>query len=325
MRTAPAVIALLLLALASACGDPAEPPSVEEPPDTQLEPGPDDDEPDDDLAPEPLQLRVATFNVKLFFDTRCDSGRCRPGDWEQTPSIALFDRRADALADAIEALDADIVLLQELETVESLEALQQRMADRYPVAVLGETGGSASVDVGVLSTGTKRRVVTHRHRYFDRPGQTGRTRFAREFLEVQIDVEGHRVVVFSAHFKSKLNDDPSRRLGEATMARQIMLEAAEREPEATIILGGDLNDTPGSAPLNALEEGGALLRVASDVGRSQSWTYDYRGQLNELDHLYMVVGTGAYLPGTARSHHSNEDGGLADSDHAALTADFELR
>ena len=88
-----------------------------------------------------------------------------------------------------------------------------------------------------------------------------------------------------------------------------------------IIMGGDLNDVPGSEPINALEDGGLLLRAASDVSLEVSWTYNFRGQLNELDHLYLAVGTVRYLPGSARAVR-DRDNGLGGSDHAAMAADF---
>ncbi len=315
--------ALLIAAALAGCKTP--PPEAPEPDPVALdeaEPQPATPDPEDAPAG-PETIRVATFNVALFFDTRCDSGDCGEGYWEQLPTVEQFEARANILARAIERLDADVVLLQEVETEESLLALQSRLADRYPVAVLGETGGTASIDVAVLSGGRKRRVVTHRFKRLPRPNGGGTTTFAREFLEVQLAFGDKEIVVFSAHFKSKNNDDPDRRLAEAQGALKIVLEAVEREPDALVVLGGDLNDVPGSAPLNALEDGGLLLRAASDVSLERAWTYNFRGQLNELDHLYMAVGTGSYVPDSANAFRDG-DRGLGGSDHGAMTAEFKF-
>jgi len=227
------------------------------------------------------------------------------------------------LSRAIRRLEADVVLLQEVESLESLNGLHERLDDLYEVAVIGETGSPGSIDVAVLSSGRKTKVITHRHKRFERPDGSGTDRFAREFLEVQLQMGDRKLMVFSAHFKSKNNDDAPRRLGEAIKAREIIVSAAQREPEAMIILGGDLNDVPGSEPLNALEDGGLLLRSASDVSLEQSWTYRYRDTLNELDHLYLKVGTGKYVAGSSEARRDRDEG-LGGSDHAALVARFSF-
>ncbi len=302
------------------------PPSPEMASEPQLHPPSDvgQDQSPDVLPSGPDTITVATFNVALFFDTRCDSGECGSQDWEQQPSVAQFEARARVLSRAIRRLEADVVLLQELETQESLDALQQRLDDLYQVSVIGETGSPGSIDVAVLSKGEKLNVITHRHNRFVRSDGQGTDRFSREFLEVQLRFGDKKLVVFTAHFKSKNNDDAPRRLGEAIKAKEILLEAMKREPDAMIILGGDLNDVPGSPPLNALEDGGFLLRAAADVGLDRAWTYKYRDQLNELDHLYLAVGSGRYNSGTAEARRDH-DRGLGGSDHAALVAKFSFK
>ena len=96
---------------------------------------------------------------------------------------------------------------------------------------------------------------------------------------------------------------------------------AENYPDALIVLGGDLNDTPGSAPINALESGGQFLRVASELGADAA-TYTYRGQAQAIDHLYLVdTPGGQFVTGTARVVRSNSRG-LAGSDHAGLVGTF---
>jgi endonuclease/exonuclease/phosphatase family metal-dependent hydrolase len=151
----------------------------------------------------------------------------------------------------------------------------------------------------------------------------GTTKFSRELLEVHLDIRGWRVVVFAAHFRSKFNDDPDRRLAEAMAAREIAAATAAQFPGALVVLGGDLNDTPGSPPLDALEAGGALSRVASDMPPGSDWTYTYFDDRLALDHLYLLTGTsGAYVAGSAVVVRYGSPT-LGDSDHAGLRATFE--
>jgi len=275
-----------------------------------------------DAGPEP-GLRIATFNVRRYFDTVCDSGDCSYGAYEEQPTAEQFEARTNQIAEAIEQIDAAIVLLEEVETWDCLLALASALHPRYPTVRLGEIGGTATVDVAVLAEGVLVEEIHHRQIPLPLPSG-GFTTFAREFLELQLEVDGRLVVVFAAHFKSKSNDDPARRLAEATAAQLIVTSRAALLPEALVVLGGDLNDTPGSLPINAIEQGGLLHRVASDLPEGKDHTFIFNGTGIALDHLYFAVAAGgSYLPGSAEIIRGSA-GGLGGSDHAAVSARFEL-
>jgi len=275
---------------------------------------------------DPSVLRAATFNTHLFFDPTCDSGHCGAGDFEQAPSPQAFAGKAAALAQAVRGFAADVVALQEIETQTSLAALAAHLQDLYPTVVLGETGQPGSIDVAVLGAGALLEVRRHRDQPLMRPDGTA-TYFARELLEVHMQVKGRHVVLFAAHFRSKVSDDPGRRLAEAQAARVLILSTAKEFPDAVVLLGGDLNDTPGSPPLAALEGAPELLRVAKDRPLASIATYTWNGQAQAIDHLFLALtSSGAYVPASAAAvHDSSGRQGPAGSDHAALLADFAIR
>jgi predicted extracellular nuclease len=283
-----------------------------------------DDAPPDlpDADPIGPTLEVATWNVERFFDTRCDSDECGIGAYEELPSPQQFEVDVRRVVEGILTLDADVVLLQEIESQECLDAVTALLSDRYPVAVLGETGGAASVDVAVLSKGQLREVVRHRDARIPRP-EGGTTTFAREFLEVHLDFgQGRQAVVFSAHFKSKSNDDASRRLAEGTAARKLVLSSSQGQPQALVVMGGDLNDTPGSPPLTALEGDGGLLRAAQELA-PEDWTYRWQDQGQAIDHLYMVEGSGSHVPASSQVFRTDPSrAGFSGGDHCALRSSF---
>ncbi|WP_141621246.1 endonuclease/exonuclease/phosphatase family protein [Myxococcus sp. AB036A] len=311
LRAAALLAALLSL---SACEGRETPPGPNEPcvgadcgpqqpPDTALE----------------GSVRIAAFNVQRLFDTVCDSDACGGSNYEALPTPSEFGLQADRLASAISRLNADVVLLAEVETQASLDALTSRLP-RFGYSELGETGAAASVDVAVLSVHPITDVRGHRERTLWRPDGSA-TRFSRELLEVHLDVDGKKVIVFSAHFRSKSNDDAGRRFAEAVATRDIVAGAAQAAPDALVVLGGDLNDVPGSEPITALERDDALLRVSSDRPASETWTYTYHGDRQAIDHLYLARGGGSYVPGSFRTARDPR-GGYGGSDHAAVYADF---
>ncbi|MFN0250968.1 MAG: endonuclease/exonuclease/phosphatase family protein [Kofleriaceae bacterium] len=260
-----------------------------------------------------LDGRVATFNVRRLFDTVCESATCEPGAYEEQPTQGELDARATQIADAIRALDADLISLQEIETQACLDALLARLGDVMPYGVLGETSDVASVDVAILSKTPIERVAGHRAMY---------PFFSRELLEVHVRVGGVPVVMLAAHFKAKSNDDPPRRLAEARASATVVNDIAARESDALVILGGDLNDTPGSPPLDALVVDGGLIRVADDVSDVEQATYSYNGRLQAIDHL-LIAPTGASRR-ISRSVKAwrGPNGGYGGSDHFALTWNF---
>ncbi|NPD27311.1 endonuclease/exonuclease/phosphatase family protein [Corallococcus sp. AB004] len=272
------------------------------------------------VDPSGTRVRIAAFNVHRLFDTVCDTGSCGGTNYEELPTPEQFEAQVGQLGPAITALNADIVMLEEVETQNSLDGLLTKVP-QFPHSHLGETYTKASVDVAVLSRHAITEVRSHRNQYIYRPDGSA-TRFSRDLLEVHVDVDGTRVIVFAAHFRSKVDDDPGRRMAEANAAREILLASAKEFPDAMIVLGGDLNDIPGSEPINALDQ--ALLRVAKDRPDNETWTYFYSGRGQAIDHLYLAPnGGGVYVPGSFRVARG-PTGGYGGSDHGAVYADFAL-
>lgn len=273
--------------------------------------------------PDPSDLAIATFNVRRFFDTVCDSGQCSAGDYEEVPTANQFTYKADTIAEAIAGLQSDVVILEEIENQSCLDALTERLgSDAYPTAVLGESGFAASVDVAVLSRFPTVEVRRHADVPLMRPSG-GQTWFSREFLEVRLDADGHQLIVFAAHFKAKVDDDPERRLAEATRAREIIDAVAEANPDALIVMGGDLNDTPDSPPLMALLADGGMKRVAEELA-PDDWTYSYQGVRQAIDHILMSTAAtgGQHLPNTSHVFRGEGNDGYGGSDHDALRSSF---
>lgn len=266
------------------------------------------------------RVRVATFNVRRFFDTVCESGACNEDDYEEQASPAYFDARAAQLADAITMLDADVISLQEVETKACLDAVLARLPGVY--GVIGEINTAASVDVAVLSKTPLDKVTGHRDlNPLNLPD--GRVvLFSRELLEVQVRAtDGTKIVMFAAHFKSKSADDPARRLAEAQVSSRIINTVAAAEPDALVVLAGDLNDTPESPPIEALTVDGGLVRVADDLQESLQATYRYAGRAQAIDHLLIAPSSAVWR--VPRSSRVWRDGtGWGGSDHAALTSEF---
>ncbi|HGG57501.1 MAG TPA: endonuclease/exonuclease/phosphatase family protein [Nannocystis exedens] len=276
-------------------------------------------------AGDPEHISIATFNVRLFFDTQCNSGKCNDDDFETVASASGFEARADEIASAIRTIDADIILLQEIENQPCIDALASRLPS-YSSVHLGEQGYPASLDTAVLSTLPTLEVISHLDETFPHP-EGGTTSFTRDLLEMHFEVGGARVIVFDAHFRSKVFDDPGRRLAEGQRAGEWLALRAQEYPDALIVLGGDLNDTPGSPPLLALESATPVSRVAAEL--DDDATYIYSGNAQAIDHLYLATtDAGEHLQNSTvlfRITKNSGWSGFGGSDHAALRANFAVR
>jgi len=282
---------------------------------------PDDNVPDESSSID--HVVIATYNTEFFFDTVCDSGNCGPGDFEPQLTPAEYAAKVKDVADALRLIDADIVLLQEVEKQSCLDDLLYELDGIYNAAYIGEKGGPGSMNTAVVTKGKV--TFTNKHLSpIPLPGG-GTTTFTRAFFEVRITYEGRKIIVFSAHFKSKSNDDPARRQAEANAALEIITATANSNSDAIIVLGGDLNDVPGSGPINALENAPSLIRVASELPALDQATYWYDGPI-AIDHIFhSLTGAGEYIQGTAKVIKNGPNSyKLMDSDHAALRAAFSF-
>lgn len=291
------------------------------PPDAAADVASPPDAPAADVAVGPPRVRVMTLNAHRYFDTTCDSGRCAPGDFEALPTATAFTAQTAALAFGITRAEADVVCAQEVETEAALRALQDRLGAAYPTAVLGEIGTPGSVDVAVYSRFALLEARRHRAREITRPDGS-RTIFSRELLEVHLARGARRVVMFCAHFRSMVSDDPGRREAEGVTAAQIVAATAAEFPDALVVLAGDLNDVPGSPALAALERGG-LDRVARRLppGGDVTWT-GFSGSF-AFDHiLHATRAGGTVIDGSVVVMRDGNGSGYAGSDHASLRVDF---
>ncbi|MFA5624796.1 MAG: endonuclease/exonuclease/phosphatase family protein [Bradymonadales bacterium] len=282
------------------------------------------------LPPKPLPkprsvMSVASYNLHLFFDTHCDSGACEYGDFEKSPSESQYAEKINDVVSHMRKIDADVFLLQEIENQAVFDDLLRSLGDSY-VGVFGETGRSASVDVGVIVRGKILKSRMHRleNPYIDAHMQ--QRLLARELIEVELELSPEfRAIVFAAHLISKASDlEGIRRVGEARTVREVMDRAAAENPGGLIILGGDLNDTPESEAMQEIIGDGAWELCSADVEPSESLTWK---DAYALDHLIYREGESIVYKAksTRRICNVTPSTGLGLSDHCAIKADFSLK
>ncbi len=280
--------------------------------------GPDNNDP----LPDGEVVSVATLNVETLFDTRCNSGQCGPDDFEEAPSQLALDSKLTRLRRALGEMDADVIMLQEIETEELLDLATNEL-DGYPTKIFGETGGNASLDVALV--GRFPIIKVERHRDERIPLGSGTTTFARELLEVHMQGPGgRRIIAMTAHFISQRMDNDARREAEGLAAAKYAMEAAAANPSAFVVLAGDLNDDDESPTLRKMYSEG-MSSANRGLSTDDYYTFVFQGQRSALDHILYVPGDRVALdPGSVTSLHDAGRSGFGGSDHGAGRAEFIL-
>ncbi len=271
------------------------------------------------LAPEraapsgPGELTIASYNLENFFDTIDDPGK---DDIGTTPSPEHYPvdvaRRARSIGVYLGM--PDVVGVVEVEKIEVLEDLIKHpdMVQANYGAVLIEGNDARGIDNGLLYKRDKLRVLSAKAAdtcwpsEIKDPGKTcpmadggsGWVLYSRPPLVVRLQVKatGGRLTVVVNHFKSKSGGDaettPTRN-AQAEDNRRLMDALHAAEPGIPVVILGDLNDFPDSAPLQRLTEGGALIDLHGDkdyVAPEKDYSYIFSGVAQVLDYILVEPG-----------------------------------
>lgn len=200
---------------------------------------------DDYKAPgyTPAHLATKLANISRVLKT-ADQGRgpdvavfCEI-EADQTPESAVKDPAA-WLAEHADRRCSDLLaqqpLPEELAGVPAevwlLKALSDEGMRGYQIVSGDDRSGAIAVKCAIFSRFPVKRVRLH-------PIQN-----ARPIIEAELDVDGHPLVVFANHWKSGAGDPATEadRRANARVLRARLDELLKADPNADIIIGGDLN------------------------------------------------------------------------------------
>ncbi|MBL9047395.1 MAG: hypothetical protein JNK34_08830 [Tabrizicola sp.] len=246
----------------------------------------------------------------------------------------------------IRAVKADVQCLIEVESRKTLELfntdiLNSLFRDRLVI----EGNDPRGIDIALAARKTVP-IITARTNAFarDADGEV----FSRDCLEAELALPGdRRLHVLVNHFKAKdrtpeISDDKRRR--QAAEVSRILTTRYDLKTDL-VIVAGDLNDEPGSAPIKPLRDTPDLHDVFDLVNRPKAdrWTYYYGRDkaFNAIDQMYVstalrghlkdagierrgMAGLSKLTNGAETEFEGITSWRLAASDHGAVWADFDL-
>ena len=240
-------------------------------------------------------LRVATWNVHDLFDEidRTES----PGDLDTVLSPSAVEEKLARLGAVLRRVDADVVVLQEVETLALLERLAAGpLAGAGYAAHLVDGRDPRGIDVGVLARVPVRRYASH----LEDRAPDGTRPWSRDLVEVHLERAGREVVLLGAHLVSRLDpaDDGRRRLQAAALRG--VLDGVRAAGATRLVLAlGDLNDEAGSQALAPLLADGGLEDLGARLAPADAWTWGGGGARERIDFALVPRPDGAAITSVA--------------------------
>lgn len=268
--------------------------------------------------------------------------------WVELKTEPVNEEATRSTARVIKDVAADVLGVVEAENRISLRDFSSVMLEkvggkRYEHVMLIDGNDGRGIDVGILTRGGFEIESIRSH--VDDGGPASEI-FSRDCPEYTISTpSGKRLVVLVNHFKSKgfgkAADNDARRKRQAARVAEIYTRL-KNEGQKNVVVLGDLNDTPDSAPLAPLLQGTDLRDVSTHPkftsdGRPGTFGNGTKG--SKFDYvllspaLFAKVQSGAVF---RKGVWGGKNGTLweiyptmkrpvhAASDHAAVIADIDL-
>lgn len=303
-----------------------------------------------------MNLRCATFNTGSFL------ARSAADSW-LTLGPARYAAKLEAITTTLDRVRPDICALQEVVDRGAVESLAAALGDEYSIIAATDCG-SRQTRTWLISRFPATRVEVHDDHTGLMHWKGQELPHLRSIIDAVFELRpGVEVRVLATHLKSKRAVDPTvggelnpesfadwgigsafstvKRLSQAIALRRIVDETLIQDPDARLLLMGDLNDSPNSPPLDIIigdHEAARrtalrkteLIPVARTLPRDARFTHIYRNRKMQLD--YILVSR-ALWRGFVRAEIQNEhlptsssavQGELGESDHAPFLAEFRV-
>ncbi len=262
-------------------------------------------------------IKVATFNVENLFarfqfrrNIKDPEKMLRDGWTVNHIYFNIYKEKDKAITgETIQALDADVIALQEVENLDTLRKFRtDYLGGRksYPYAIVIDGNDPRRIDVAILSRYPLTNIQTHSHLWST---ELSWYLFSRDCLVADVQGPGSfTFTLFVSHFKSMIDkDDPdngrqntrNKRVIQSRAVKQIV--TARFGPEAgsqPFVVLGDFNDymetdNQGEPGISDLVEWDAVVNVVDRLPEDERWTHYFKGggaldpAYRQLDYLLL--------------------------------------
>jgi predicted extracellular nuclease len=210
------------------------------------------------------------------------------------------------------------------------------------LAFVDRPGADATTPVQVLNTPSGPRLSINPGRVDPQNPAWSTPEGVRKPLAGEFRARGKTLFVIANHWKSKSGDQPlfgrfqppsllteAQRIAEAQVVRDFVDEILAADPQANIIVLGDLNDFEFSAPLVVLKgpagTNAALRALIETLAPGERYTYVFEGNSQSLDHIVLSHNLFAHFDFGYDVVHVNSEFPDQASDHEPQLVRLDLR
>jgi endonuclease/exonuclease/phosphatase family metal-dependent hydrolase len=277
-----------------------------------------------------IRIRIATYNLENFSI--------------YSNSSHLFDKKIYATRRVLDEIEADVLALQEIDCLESLEVLNQELEKPYEFIHFQKTNSRRQIHLAALSRFPLEGRSFRKKPLKDEQGKkvyefvnaaSDKMRplnFSRDLLRAELTLpDDKKLLVFCTHLKSNLyyewmknNTDRIRNAESFTIAR--IINKHRESEELPIILMGDFNQTPGQHSIEPLTEDlGFYDPIADERAKEFPPPYSFKNRAfqNRIDYqLLSPEAKNLYVPHSASIY--NDYPAEKASDHFPLYLDLDI-
>ena len=258
---------------------------------------------------EPPEFSLMTWNVENLFDILDPHPSSPP-----RPRKAKYELDLTKVANTLLAAGAPtIVGLQEVENLGIMEdlAAHELLSSFSYLPVLIEGTDSRGIDVAYLVRGDRAQILDVQQ-FIAPEGLTSRPPL---LIKVQLDMgdENHILYVLNNHFTSLAGGEAAtepRRAAQSAWNVEIIERLHSADPDAHVVVLGDLNSFYDSLPIDVLRESG-LMHAFDLLPGEERYTYIYQGVAQTLDHILVSPSLWAALE-DVNVLHTNADFAMPD-------------
>lgn len=255
-----------------------------------------------------LEWTVATWNMHDFFNDRRDSPEL---DHESLTSSTEYRAKLGAAAALLSDLNADVIVLQEIENEQVTAELARAAGYAYHATSAGND--PRGIDLAMLSRHAVSTIVDHSELRLDVNGGAP-VRFARSCLEARFQLAAHSLTVLGVHFKA-FDDAQSRAKRELEAHKTAELARAAAVSSEQVFIAGDFNAEPGAPELEALR---TYESAAATLAPEERWTWSSGASRRLFDDI-----RSSEMAASVQVSHA--DPARRFSDHRALGAAYLLK
>jgi endonuclease/exonuclease/phosphatase family metal-dependent hydrolase len=295
------------------------------------------------LVGSPSQLTIATFNVENLDPKKEDISKVKNKAAENVDDdvksgkftalanqivtnlripdiIALQEVQDNDGAELTSVVDADLTAKMLIRSIESIGGPTYEYREVPPKN--GQDGGQPGGNIRVGFLFNAQRVELQKvERFADALAfSESRKPLAGEFTFNNIPI-----TLINNHFASKSGGTASdpKRVSQATVVNEFVVDRLSADPDANIVVLGDLNDTPTSLPIKTLQ-GNELKNLVDNIPLADRFSYIFRGNKEQIDQI--LVTRNLFSNGNPEIDAVHVNAGISGSasDHDPVIARFTL-